>query len=61
MTVSCRTLLWNEPHRAREVAGGLRVSGLIAWPYDDTNLPNLRRECLLDEDAQNGFLDSVVD
>jgi hypothetical protein len=61
VTVSSRPLLRNKPHRTREVAGGLGVPRLIAWPHNDTNLADICGEGLLDEDAENGFLNSVVD
>ncbi len=54
-------VLRNEPHRAREVAGGLGVARLVTGPHHDADLPDIRREGLLDQDAENGFLHSVVD
>ena len=54
-------LLGNEPHRAGEASGGLRISRLIAGPHHDANFPNVRGERLLDQDAENGFFDSVMD
>jgi hypothetical protein len=39
----------------------LCVSSLIARPHHDTNFPNVRGERLLDEDAENGLFNSIVD
>jgi hypothetical protein len=61
VTVSPRALLRNETHRASQVTGGLRVPGLIPWPHHDTNFSNIRGEGLLDEDAENGLFNSIVD
>ena len=56
-----RVLLGDESHRAGEVAGGLRVAGLVAGPHHHADFANIRGEGLFDQDAQNGFFRSVVD
>ena len=56
-----RVLLGNESHRAAEIAGGLRVAGLVAGPNHDADFANIRGEGLFDQDAQNGFFRSVMD
>jgi hypothetical protein len=61
VAVSSRALLWNEPHCTCQASGGLCVSGLIAGPHHDTNFANVRGERLLDEDAENGLFNSIVD
>jgi hypothetical protein len=59
--VSSRPILWDKPYRACQASGGLCVPSLIAGPHHDTNLPNVRAEGLLDENAKDGFLGSIVD
>jgi hypothetical protein len=61
VAVPSRALLRNEPHGACQASGGLCVSSLIAGPHHDTNFPNVRGEGLLDEDAENGLFNSIVD
>ena len=61
VAVSPRLLLGNESHRAGEIAGSLRVAGLVAGPDHDADLANIRGEGLFDQDVQNGFFRSVLD
>ncbi len=56
-----RVLLRDESHRAGEVAGGLRVAGLVAGPHHDADFANIRGEGLFNQDVQNGFFHSVLD
>jgi hypothetical protein len=61
VTVPPRPILWDESYRTGECPGGLRIPRLITRPHHNTNLPYIRGKCLLDEDGENGFLNSVVD
>jgi hypothetical protein len=54
-------LLGDESHRAGEVPGGLRVTGLVAGPDHNADFANIRGEGLFDQDVQNGFFRSVLD
>ena len=46
-----RVLLGHESHRAGQISGGLRITGLVAGPDHDADLANIRGEGLFDQDA----------
>jgi hypothetical protein len=56
-----RVLLGNESHRSRQTAGRLRVTSLIARPDHHADFTDVGGECLFNQDAENGFLRTVVD
>jgi hypothetical protein len=51
VAVSARPRLRDEAYSAGVIAGGLCVACLVTGPDNDTNLPNIRSEGLLDQDT----------